>query len=85
MDASLINLGAPRRATLEALHSLTTKTRRIPSLVELARKRGLSVPGVKKHLDWLQKKRLVSRPKSIPRAVILTAAGVRALERSDDE
>ena len=78
MDAALIDMGESRKATLVALRDMTARLGRIPSLAELAKRRKLSVPGVKKHLDWLQKRRLVSRPPSIPRAVVLTAAGKRA-------
>jgi DNA-binding MarR family transcriptional regulator len=84
MDAALINLGPARRATLEALSNLTRKSGRIPSLTELANKRGLSVPGVKKHLDWLEQRRLVNKPKHVPRACVLTAAGKRALKLEPD-
>lgn len=78
MDAALIILGDSRRKTLLALARMTSRYGRIPSLTELAENRGLSIPGVKKHLDWLQDRRLVSKPKGIPRSCILTAAGQRA-------
>ncbi len=80
MDAALINMGPARLETMRALKALTTKSGRLPSLTEIAGKRGLSVPGVKKHLDWLQKRRLVNRPAGIPRACVITAAGLRAID-----
>lgn len=79
MDAARITLTEPRRATLLALRDMTARHGRIPSLTELAKRRKLSVPGVKKHLDWLQKRRLVSKPPNMPRSCVLTAAGHRAL------
>lgn len=85
MDAARINLGPARHATLLALSNLTRKSGRIPSLTELARHRKLSVPGVKKHLDWLEERRLVNKPKHIPRACVLTAAGKRALTRDPSD
>lgn len=80
MDAALLDIGEQRLKTLEALHGMTRKNGRIPSLTELAHKRGLSVPGVKKQLDWLQERRLVAKPAPhLPRAIVLTAAGRRAI------
>lgn len=79
MDAARITLTEPRRATLLALRDMTARHGRIPSLTELAKRRKLSVPGVKKHLDWLQQRRLVTKPPNMPRSCILTAAGHRAL------
>jgi DNA-binding MarR family transcriptional regulator len=79
MDSAPIDIGDARRETLKILWSMTSKAGRIPSLAELARHRKLSVPGIKKQLDWLEKRRLVNKPKSMPRSCVLTAAGKRAL------
>lgn len=74
-EQKTIDPGASRLETLRALSSITASSGRVPSLAELARARYLSIPGVKKQLDWMAAHGLVERPKGAARSVVLTDAG----------
>ncbi len=78
MEAIAIDPGDARAATLCALRDETLATGRVPSLRDLASAQGLSVPGIKKQLDWLERNGLISRIKHQPRSAVLTDAGRRA-------
>lgn len=75
MEATTINPGAARCLMLRALRDLTAESGRIPSLGALAAFRGLSVPGAKKQLDWLERNGLIAKVKYQPRSAIITEAG----------
>lgn len=65
---------------LRALRDQTLTLGYPPSLATLAELRGLSIPGTKKQLDWLQARGLISKVKHQPRSTVVTEAGRKVLK-----
>lgn len=81
MDTPItIDPGVSRLATLRALRDFATVNGYPPSLTVLALDRGLSVPGVKKQLDWMASRGLISKVKGQPRSAVVTDAGRKVLK-----
>lgn len=80
METPTVDPGAARLGMLRALRDETLALGYPPSLTTLASLRGLSVPGAKKQLDWLESNGLISKVKHQPRSAVVTEAGRKVLK-----
>ena len=74
--------GKRRLDILRVLRDMTLETGFVPTLRAVGMASGMSVPGIKKHLDILAQLGLVTRIPNQPRCTVLTELGRRVLEDS---